>query len=503
MFKKVLSSSAAVGSAAGAIFSRREKGEQARFNLSKGIAIAVLFIALMLGGAPQMRGQTQDTSRLLWSRNFGYYSLSDAKFFADGEKIAVSFSSHNCIIILSAETGEILDTIYGIRNIQSPNLFSFAFHNNDNRFLYATYYALSAGYTGILKYDMVLHKIVDSLVLGNIGQAKVILHPTLDKMYFIGAHAGGNYPSFYHDSILVALNISPLSIIKVLEPDANFIHRNITITQDGKYLITVEEDQEPEGFPSYNRLVLRDAETLELSTTIPKNQYGRYGVIASTEERCLGEKIALSPDGKLLATCCDSKDSIYLWSTVDWKFIGGFYVPSSQYGNILFSCNSKYIFVTYAKSSDDKGVTVYSVKPPFERIFKFPNRDQNGELLGIIPLDISCDKKKMIINNYYTISLLTIPEFITSVEQGEGPKKQDLLYPNPTNGDVSIIFNEPLNEPTYVQIANEQGAIIYKTVLKAGSNEFRWNTSNLSQGIYLCTLRNKTIFSTYKIMVER
>jgi len=465
-------------------------------------AIVTLFIALFIGGVPQMWGQTQDTSRLLWTRNFGGLTVSDAKFFPDGNKIAVSLAGENYVIVLSTETGEILDTIIGITHGESPYIVSFAFHNNDNRFLYATYYASVKSKTGILKYDMVLHKIVDSLNLGSNGyRCKVVLHPTQDKIYFIGQRSGGDYPFFYHDSILVALNTSPLSIIKVLKPDVSILHEDIAITPDGKYLITEEHDVLPEGFPAYTRFVLRDAETLELSTTIPKNEYGRYGVIASTEERSLGY-ISLSPDGKLLATHIYN-DSIYLWNTSNWKFIGGFYVPYSRNGNILFSCNSKYIFATYYKSDYDRGVTVYSVKPPFERIFKFLDRNQNGDKIGINPMDISCFQNKIIVSYSQDISLLTVPDFITGVEKGEGPKGQDLIYPNPTTGDISIIFNVPLTEATNIQIANEQGAIIYQTMLKPGSAVFRWNTSKLSSGMYLCTVRNKTIFSTYKIMVER
>jgi hypothetical protein len=104
---------------------------------------------------------------------------------------------------------------------QTQAIKSFAFHNNDNRFLYAAYFTLVKSQTDILKYDLVNRKITDSLDIGTYSECKIVLHPTHDKMYFIGGRTAGSYPSFYLDSKVVALNIPPLSIIKVLEPVAN------------------------------------------------------------------------------------------------------------------------------------------------------------------------------------------------------------------------------------------------------------------------------------------
>jgi len=467
--------------------------------------IVTLFIALMLGGAPQMWGQTQDTSRLLWTRNFDYLKVSDAKFFPDGDRIAVSFTSYdgyvkqNFVIVLSTETGEILDTLDHIGKTAHLQF------SKDGRYLY----------DATQKYDLIAHRFIDSIPdhLYQLDAPNIALSPTKDEIYMTAFHKPGGYGSSL-DSNLSILDANTLEPKKV--KTVNAWPGVLTITKDGKYLIVYEYDTGCcyDGPTSYDWkplsndkvLVLRDAETLEESTTIPKNnKYGRYGIITS-EERSSGS-FTISPDGKLLASH-NYLDSIYLWSTEDWKFIGGFKVPLSSFYNILFSCNSKYIMTYYYdgyKNSIDTGIIVYSVQPPFDKAYKFPYRDQNGQESARNPHDILCiqGQGKLIASRNNRLYLLTVPDFITGVEKGEGPKKQDLIYPNPTNGDISIIFNEPLTEATNIQIANEQGAIVYQTMLKPGSAVFRWNTSKLSSGMYLCTVRNKTIFSTYKIMVGR
>jgi len=462
-------------------------------------AIVALFIAIMLGGVPQMWGQTQDTSRVLWTRNFDYLKVSDAKFFPDGDRIAVSFTSNdgyvkqNFVIVLSTETGEILDTLDHIGKTAHLQF------SKDGRYLY----------DATQKYDLIAHRFIDSIPdhLYQLDAPNIALSPTKDEIYMTAFHKPGGYGSSL-DSNLSILDANTLEPKKV--KTVNAWPGVLTITKDGKYLIVYEYDTgccydgptpydwEPQSNDKV--LVLRDAETLEESTTIPKNnKYGRYGIITS-EERSFGS-FTISPDGKLFASH-NYLDSIYLWSTEDWKFIGGFYVPYSQHGKILFSCNSKYIFTT-SIDNDTCVVSIYTINPPYIRVFSFPKLTSDNNWIGIYPNDLQCEQNKIIVSWASIVSLLTVPDFITDVEPGDKPKGQDLIYPNPTNGDISIIFNEPLTESTNIQIANEQGAIIYQTMLRAGSTEFRWNTSKLSSGMYLCTVRNKTIFSTYKIMVGR
>ena len=213
--------------------------------------------------------------------------------------------------------------------------------------------------------------------------------------------------------------------------------------------------------------------------------------------------LTFSPDGKMFATHGTTEpdalriDSIFIWSTEDWKPIGNFYVEYSWYSDILFSCNSKYLFARYWDwDKNNGGIGVYSAKPPFEQVFK-----QEGfwELY-----DISCEKNYLLVDatvQTYSIALLTIPEFITDVKPADEPEQEDIVYPNPTSGDVRISFHKELTEPVQVHISNSIGTIIYTTMLEAGSKYFQWNTLTLPSGMYLCTVRDNNIFTTYKIMV--
>ncbi len=472
------------------------------------INLKIVMLALMMfGQAVLAEAQTQDSSRLIWSRNIG--EVIGAKFSPDGEKLVVAV--HNAeALLLSVETGEIIDTLKGFGSTGHMEF------SKDGRYLY----------NYINKYDMqerkVVGKILNNLKPLGIGAVDMVLSPTKDEIYVAARHIGargvlGNR----QDSNLVTMPASTLQPKEYKTIDARM--DAVNITPDGKFIITLEFDtgccygydypygpQEP--LTKTYALVLRDAETLERSEKL-FNGY-EYGVIAKSDnsDHIAGTLVTraynglvFSPDGKMFAT--QGGDSIYIWSTEDWKPIGGFLVPSSHYGRILFSCNSKYLFAMYY----DNGMAAYSVKPPFERVFQFPFTDQNWQLIYNAPVDINCAQNKIITSDIKqeagvavpVVCLFSVPDFIMGVKPKEEPKGEDIVYPNPTNGDVRIAFYDELTEPTQVQISNGIGSIIYSAILDPGSKEFQWNTLAVSSGMYICTVKNTKMFKTYKIMVSR
>ncbi|MCE5305759.1 MAG: T9SS type A sorting domain-containing protein [Chloroherpetonaceae bacterium] len=470
------------------------------------INLKIVMLALMMfGQAVLAEAQTQDSSRLLWSRNIG--EVIGAMFSPDGEKLVVAVSDAEALL-LSVETGEIIDTLKGFGSTGHMEF------SKDGRYLY----------NYINKYDMQEHrvvgKILDSLKPLGIGAVDMVLSPTKDEIYVAARHIGargvlGNR----QDSNLVTMPASTLQPKEYKTINARM--DAVNITPDGKFIITLEFDtgccygydypygpQEP--LTKTYALVLRDAETLERSEKL-FNGY-EYGVIAKSDnsDHIAGtlvtrayEGLVISPDGKIFAT--QGGDSIYIWSTEDWKPIGGFLVPYSNWGKISFSCNSKYLFARCLGEDSNKGMTVYSVRPPFEKVYQYPDRDQNGQRIGAAPEDINCTQNKIVASRAGSaiVSLFSVPDFIMGVKPKEGPKGEDIVYPNPTNGDVRIAFYDELTEPAQVQISNGIGSIIYSAILDPGSKEFQWNTLAVSSGMYICTVKSTKMFKTYKIMVSR
>ena len=103
----------------------------------------------------------------------------------------------------------------------------------------------------------------------------------------------------------------------------------------------------------------------------------------------------------------------------------------------------------------------------------------------------------------WALSLIDLPEFVTSVGSNKTKDNEAILYPNPTSNEITINFNEPITEQTSLEISDETGRMIYTNTLEIGISEFNWNTKDLSNGMYLCVVRNKNSSRTYKIMVVR
>lgn len=447
-----------------------------------------LLALVMIGQAVQTEAQPQDSSSVVWIHDVGggeYYILY-AKFFPDEEKILlVKKDYHNSkndgVYVLSVETGEVLEKLEGL--IPSWRMI----FSKDGRYVY----------NQNQKYDLLEHKVVATTQ--GISNVDIAIDPNKDSAYSV-THHGPSYWSGRMDSNLVILKASTLETIEVRTIDAKM--DRIEISPDGKYIITYEFDTGccygmPYGWPTkpqtdWTKLILRNPDNLEVEKEIARSD--RMPSIWN---------LTFSPDSKMFATHGTTYpdhfriDTIYIWSTEDWKPIGNFYVRGSWNSDILFSCNSKYLFTKYS-NQEKAGIVVYSVKPPFEQIYK---QDWFSKVY-----DISCAKNYLLVDakaQTYRIALLTIPEFITDAKPADEPEQEDIVYPNPTSGDVRISFHKELIEPVQVTIANSIGTVIYTTNLEAGTKYFQWNTLTLPSGMYLCTVRNKNMFKTYKIMVSK
>ncbi|MEN6294541.1 MAG: T9SS type A sorting domain-containing protein [Chloroherpetonaceae bacterium] len=465
------------------------------------INLKIVMLALMMfGQAVLAEAQTQDSSRLIWSRNIG--EVIGAKFSPDGEKLVVAVSDAE-VLLLSVETGEIIDTLKGFGSREYMEF------SKDGRYLYNT----------AQKYDMQERRVVDTIpahigVFGYpFGAVSIALSPIRDIVYMVTHHKTGDYLVQTQNENLETLTASTLEPIEFKTVGARM--DAVYITPDGKFIITLEFDTGccygPLEHPAneITKLVLRDAETLERSEEVYDSYWGDYGVITRSDVTRAYEGLVFSPDGEMFAT--QGGDSIYIWSTEDWKPIGGFLAPSSHYGRILFSCNSKYLFSSSSISElDTLSVVVYSVKPPFEKVYSYPIIKDGPWAYN--PVDINCAQNKLVALGYtgsgevgltFSVCLFSVPDFIMGVKPKEEPEGEDIVYPNPTNGDVRIAFYDELTEPTQVQISNGIGSIIYSAMLDPGSKEFQWNTLAVSSGMYICTVRNTKMFKTYKIMVSR
>ncbi len=67
-------------------------------------------------------------------------------------------------------------------------------------------------------------------------------------------------------------------------------------------------------------------------------------------------------------------------------------------------------------------------------------------------------------------------------------KKEVKLYPNPTNGPLTLELSAPLQQPGRFFIYDRLGRLAYSAALSAGMDVFHPEAAGLAAGIYICAL---------------
>ena len=76
---------------------------------------------------------------------------------------------------------------------------------------------------------------------------------------------------------------------------------------------------------------------------------------------------------------------------------------------------------------------------------------------------------------------------------------QTSVYPNPTNGNFTVVFSNAIEESCSIQIIDVTGKIVYSELSETSSNNLEFTLSNINSGIYFLVLNGETIS---KIIVE-
>ena len=73
-------------------------------------------------------------------------------------------------------------------------------------------------------------------------------------------------------------------------------------------------------------------------------------------------------------------------------------------------------------------------------------------------------------------------------------------FPNPTTGTTRLVWSEPLQENTTIEITNGIGQIVQTINLPSGFTYQDIDIKTLPQGIYFVTLRSKTLYNSIKLV---
>lgn len=460
------------------------------------LSLAIILMVLLISG---QRAWTEelDTAKIIWTTKL---SLSDeiwaAKFFANGDSIVVV--EKNRVFVMDARTGKIGDVL---QYFHSP-------HNliiENERYLYNDWGQ---------KFDLNLRYVVDGCKFSPYGGKEEInqfsatsfsLYKNEDKA-IVGTHHSSDPWQQYRkvDSNLVMFQKS--SMTPIFFKSVNGFIDGIRISDDGNKVITRELNTnccKGNILTNEDRLVSRDPITLENIKTI--HQIKDHGGYVNFD---------FSPDSKyFIATT--TGNSVYIWETENWKLVSNFYLHYIKNGDLCFSCNSKYLLAQYVYDGEEPkqyGMNIYSLQPVVKKIRRLILNDTlpDGTMSRIIPKALDCEHNKLLgvtvvyDDGYkWALSLIDLPEFVTSVGSNNTTDNEAILYPNPTNGTITINFNEELTEPTTMELSNETGRIMFSTIIGTGTREYLINTRELPEGMYICNVRSHNFTRTYKIMVVR
>lgn len=79
------------------------------------------------------------------------------------------------------------------------------------------------------------------------------------------------------------------------------------------------------------------------------------------------------------------------------------------------------------------------------------------------------------------------------------------IFPNPSNGNVSIRFNNAVSSDVTIEVTNLVGQVVYSSVETsiAGSNSFNLNLADLTDGQYIVRIGNGTEQTITKVQITK
>ncbi|OFY38583.1 MAG: hypothetical protein A2X01_17825 [Bacteroidetes bacterium GWF2_35_48] len=92
---------------------------------------------------------------------------------------------------------------------------------------------------------------------------------------------------------------------------------------------------------------------------------------------------------------------------------------------------------------------------------------------------------------------------VTTELQASTKEQQLKIYPNPTNGNITVEFTLPEKQKALLKIYNSKGELFRKFIVAENENQKNIDTSKWAKGVYYCVLEQKDKrFSQVKFIVE-
>jgi len=313
------------------------------------------------------------------------------------------------------------------------------------------------------------------------------------------------------------LDINTFDILKEYEEESAF---SVNFSPDGKMLAFADGDS-----------------AIVVDVVTGKRLFKTYG---TQQDQCVNEAI-FSPDGKWLA--CDYRGGtdkkIYVFDTETWKVYAVFndddFTPNGAEGfKLFFSPNSELLMADRPQGY----IKIWEIITKNELVainlknfFGYPmiifkdNRTlllkNTGEKISFYDIILKKIIKEIsvgifgVANNVLNrdetlllgdkLGLMQIDLSILSTPENNSKEKEEIIYPNPTTGEIQVNINLPYNALLDVNIIDLSGKIINKIsseMVPSGKFEKSYNVSYLPSGVYLLKFTQRDFEYTFKLVKE-
>lgn len=90
----------------------------------------------------------------------------------------------------------------------------------------------------------------------------------------------------------------------------------------------------------------------------------------------------------------------------------------------------------------------------------------------------------------------------TSVTETQQPKGSLSVYPNPTNGEVTLLVDTKTNKAATLQVYNSVGQIVLTETIPAGQKIYNTNVAGYAAGLYTIVIRSEGTVLTNRLLVK-
>ncbi len=429
--------------------------------------IIFLAVAIMLLPMKTLLCQTSN-SDTLWFKSVSSGNCNLAIFSPSGD--TVIHNDGRLIILRDGSDGKALDTMIANSKVTCLDI------SNDGRILasasepdyWVTLWDLETGDTIRTLFDA-----SDVLYKWFVGYTDIDISPDGKKLLAVSGMNG----SVGHPRILIYEVHSGALLFKKGTGNVDEVYHKGKFSPDGSFFVVGIRHLSWKN--EHWRIEKWDSETFDYSGTFTNKYFYDFDISYD------GNYFAYSGDPRL--SVYDLKNNKYVFRRDD---------TLGNVGPISFSKDNNYIVERYGDFHEpriniwnrESQNIIYSYD---DIIYSYTIEINKGNDKILLSVGVGC----LLLKSRFQPSSVIDNKYIN----------YEFVYPNPTDGKVYLEFNLPQTSKVNIDINNllsNRIESITTKIFNAGSNLFVINTSHLSPGIYLITLRNKFYIKSYKLIKE-